>query len=69
MLDLPPAISVHQLLYGHAPKVSYPVSIHNFSDKAEFPVKVEVVEKDDPEKLFHYFKILSRNRHIYGHII
>jgi len=53
MLDLPPAISVHQLLYGHAPKVSYPVSIHNFSDKAEFPVKVEVMEKDDPKKVVH----------------
>ncbi len=53
MLDLPPAISVHQLLYGHAPKVSYPVSIHNFSDKAEFPVKVEVVEKDDPKKVVY----------------
>ena len=53
MLDLPPAISVHQLLYGHSPKVSYPVSIHNFSDKAEFPVKVEVVEKDDPKKIVH----------------
>jgi hypothetical protein len=53
LLDLPPAISVHQLLYGHAPKVSYPVSIHNFSDKAEFPVKVEVVEKDDPKKVVH----------------
>ena len=53
MLDLPPAISVHQLLYGHAPKVSYPVSIHNFSDEPVFPVKVEVVEKDDPKKVVH----------------
>jgi len=53
MLDLPPAISVHQLLYGHEPKVSYPVSIHNFSDKPEFPVKVEVVEKADLKKVVY----------------
>ena len=45
MLDMPPAISVQQLLYGHAPKVTYPVTIHNFSEKANFPVKVEVLDK------------------------
>jgi len=42
MLDLPQAISVHRLLYDHAPKVNYPVTIHNFTEKDEFPVKVEV---------------------------
>jgi hypothetical protein len=42
MLDLPPAISVHRLLYGHAPRVSYPVSVHNFSKKSSFPVEVQV---------------------------
>jgi hypothetical protein len=50
MLDLPPAISVHQLLYGHAPKVSYPVAIHNFSDKSTFPVEVKVFSKDNLKK-------------------
>jgi hypothetical protein len=53
MLDLPPAISVHQLLYGHSPKVSYPVTIHNFSDQSTFPVKVEVLDKNDPNKVVY----------------
>jgi hypothetical protein len=53
MLDLPPAISVHQLLYGQSPKIAYPVTIHNFSDQASFPVKVEVLEKDDPSKVIY----------------
>jgi hypothetical protein len=50
MLDLPRFISVHQLLYAHAPEVVYPVTIHNFSDKASFPVQVEVVSKENPRK-------------------
>lgn len=45
MLDLPPAISVNRLLYGHAPSINYPVTIHNFTGEASFPVKVEVLEK------------------------
>ena len=51
MLDMPPAISVHQLLYGHAPSVTYPVTIHNFTNKATFPVKVDVFEKNNPDKV------------------
>jgi hypothetical protein len=50
MLDLPPAISVHRLLYGHTPSVSFPVSVHNFSSNTPFPVKVEVFTKDKPAK-------------------
>ena len=46
MMDMPRAISVHQLLYGHAPRVSYPVTIHNFSEDSEFPVKLQVFNKD-----------------------
>ena len=42
VLDLPPAISVHGLLYGHAPKVNYPVSVHNFSQQSSFPVELQV---------------------------
>jgi hypothetical protein len=53
MLDLPPAISVHQLLYGHTPKISYPVTIHNFSEQSAFPVKVEVLDKNDPNKVVY----------------
>ncbi|HRO47529.1 hypothetical protein [Agriterribacter sp.] len=45
VLDLPPAISVNRLLYGHAPVVQYPVTIHNFSSEASFPVQVQVFEK------------------------
>jgi len=48
MLDMPPAISVHQLLYGHAPSVKYPVSIHNFSSNVPFQVQVQVFAKENP---------------------
>jgi len=51
MLDLPPAISLHRLLYGHAPRVSFPVSVHNFSKQSSFPVEVKVFptgDKDQP---------------------
>ncbi len=51
MLDLPPAISAHQLLYGNAPKVTYPVTIHNFTDKSTFPVKVDVLDKNNSDKI------------------
>ena len=51
ILDMPPAISVHRLLYGHSPNVKYPVSIHNFSADAPFPVKVQVYEKSRPQKV------------------
>lgn len=51
ILDLPPAISVHNLLYGHAPSVIYPVTIHNFTDQVSFPVKVEVTDKNDPKNV------------------
>jgi len=43
VLDLPPAISVHQVLYGHAPKVDFPVSVHNFRQESSFPVEVQVI--------------------------
>ncbi|MBL0135283.1 MAG: hypothetical protein IPP79_15535 [Chitinophagaceae bacterium] len=48
MLDLPPAISVHRLLFGHAPNVDYPVTIHNFTKQHTFPVKLEVFSKTNP---------------------
>jgi len=53
MLDLPRAISTHQLLYGHTPKVTYPVTIHNFSGKSTFPVKVEVLDKNNLKKVVY----------------
>lgn len=50
MLDLPPAVSVHKLLYGHAPEIDYPVTIHNFSDISSFPVEIEVADINNPKK-------------------
>jgi hypothetical protein len=50
MLDMPPAISVHRLLYGHAPVVKYPVSVHNFSANSSFPVQVDVFQKGNNSK-------------------
>ena len=51
MLDLPQAISVHRLLYAHAPEVNFPVTIHNFSKKSSFPVKVQVMDLDNKNKV------------------
>jgi len=42
VVDLPRVISAHQLLYGQAPEVVYPVSIHNYTDKTPYPVKLQV---------------------------
>ena len=50
MLDLPPAISVHQLLYGNAPKVEFPVTIHNYTAQTKFPVNISVFKKDNLKK-------------------
>ncbi|KPL13322.1 MAG: hypothetical protein AMS26_14945 [Bacteroides sp. SM23_62] len=51
VLDLPPAISVHRLLYGHTPRVSYPVSVHNFSKQSYFPVELQVFRSGDHKRL------------------
>jgi hypothetical protein len=48
VLDLPPAVSVHKLLYGQAPEIVYPFSVHNFTDQKTFPVEVRVYAKDRP---------------------
>ncbi len=53
ILDLPPAISVHRLLYGQAPEVTYPVSIHNFGAEEAFPVSLKVLAADRPEKIVY----------------
>ncbi len=53
ILTLPRAISVQQLLYGHTPKVTYPVTVHNFTDNSSFPVKVEVLDKNNPKKTLY----------------
>ena len=50
MLDLPPAVSVHRLLYGLAPKVKYPVTVHNFTSGTSYPVEVQLYEKNNLTK-------------------
>lgn len=53
ILDLPPVISVHRLLYGHAPKVDYPVSIHNFSAQTSFSVEVQVLKAENEKRVVY----------------
>jgi hypothetical protein len=50
LLELPPAVSAHQLLYAHAQEVTFPVTVHNFSKKNSFPVEVSVFKTNDPRK-------------------
>jgi hypothetical protein len=51
VLDLPPAVSVHRLLYGQEPAVIYPVSIHNFSNGTEYPLAVKVYSREGTKNL------------------
>ncbi len=53
MLDLPPAISVHRLLYANAPELSYPVTIHNFTGKSSFSVDVQVFDSEKKNKVIY----------------
>lgn len=53
LLDLPPAISTHQLLYSHAPEVTFPVTIHNYTGTSDYPVEVSVFKKGNPRKAVH----------------
>jgi hypothetical protein len=48
VLDLPPAVSVHKLLYGQAPEVVFPVSVFNFTAAKSYPVEVKVFAEDKP---------------------
>ncbi len=50
ILDLPRAISAHQLLYGQSPEVVYPVSLHNFSDEYNIPVTIKVFRNGEPNR-------------------
>jgi hypothetical protein len=56
MLDLPQTISVPRLLYAHAPKVNYPVTIHNYTGKSSFPVNVKVLDIEDGNKVIYKTK-------------
>jgi len=46
ILDLPPALSAHRLLYGQTPEVDFPVSIHNYSDQSSVPITIRVFRED-----------------------
>jgi hypothetical protein len=48
VLELPPAVSVHKLLYGQAPEVVFPVSVRNFGRGPDVPVEIRVFAKDRP---------------------
>jgi hypothetical protein len=50
IMDLPPAISLHKLLYGQSPEVTFPVSIHNFGNDNAFPVWIEVRSAASPHQ-------------------
>jgi hypothetical protein len=50
IMDQPPAISVHKLLYGQSPEVLFPVSVHNFGENDAFPVRIEVYSAASPHK-------------------
>jgi len=52
-LYLPPAISVHQLLYGASSGLQFPVTIHNFTPEKEVPVKLTITEQDNPGKVVY----------------
>jgi hypothetical protein len=44
--DIPPAVSVHRLLYGQAPEIDYPVSLYNFTTDPNVPVSLSVFQRD-----------------------
>lgn len=48
-LDMPPAVSTHQLLYGSAQGTEFPVSIYNFTNGHHVDVSVSVAKVEEPE--------------------
>lgn len=50
-VDMPPAISMHQLLYGTSSGFEFPVTIHNFTTSKTVDVKLTIAEKDEPAKI------------------
>ncbi len=50
LVDMPPAVSVHELLYGHSSGLKFPVSIHNFTDEEAVSVKLSVTDMADASK-------------------
>ncbi len=50
-VNLPPAVSTHQLLYGPASGCAFPVSVHNITEEGTVPVKVTVKDASGKEVL------------------
>lgn len=46
--SLPPAVSVHELLYGTSSGIRYPVSVHNFTTQDSVTIEIKVVEINEP---------------------
>ncbi|HNR43500.1 MAG TPA: hypothetical protein PKL65_14815, partial [Bacteroidales bacterium] len=63
LLDMPPAVSVNRLLYGHSPEIHFPVTIHNFSDNKSVAVEVNVFKKDNLRKaVFRQSKVCEAEK-------
>jgi hypothetical protein len=62
IMDLPPAISAHQLLYGQSPEVIYPVSVHNFGDQDSYAVTLKVFLTSNPAKIVYETSQLGQAR-------
>ena len=52
-LNLPPAISVHQVLYGASSGLQFPVTIHNITKENAVHVKLTMTEKEDHNKIVY----------------
>ena len=52
-LNLPPAISTHQLLFGASSGLQFPVTIYNYTEETAVNVKLTMTEKDDPNKVVY----------------
>lgn len=51
LVELPPAISIHELLYGTASGISFPVTVFNYTNETSFPVKLTVRDQSDTTKV------------------
>lgn len=52
-LNLPPAISLHQVLFGTSDGLQFPVTINNFTNDKTVAVKLTMTEKDDSTKVVY----------------
>jgi hypothetical protein len=62
IMDLPRAISAHQLLYGQSPEMIYPVSVHNFGDQDSYAVTLKVFLTSNPAKIVYETSQLGQAR-------